>query len=395
MDTILTVNSGSSSLKCGLYTLNEDGGLDCLYHLKLGNLLGDQSRFQVMDEHSHKEEKHTLDLHEIPLDNRHEAALEHMLAWINDHLADVHIIATGHRIVHGGSKFKHPVRIEKPVLDQLKKYIPLAPLHQPYNLRLVEACRKLTSDLPMVGCFDTMFHATQPELERLYAIPQEIIDNRIMKYGFHGLSYDYLQHKLTERGDGDRLTVCCHLGAGSSMCAIRHGESIATSMGFTAVDGIPMGTRCGYIDPGVIFYMVREHNLTIDEVEQILYKKSGWLGISGISSDMIELHQSDSKQAELAIDLYAYRIALEMGRLTAALGGIEQIVFAGGVGENDSDVRRRILERCEWLGVKIDAAANEANADIISSHCSAIKVHVIPTNEEVMIANQVKEVLGL
>lgn len=394
MQTILTVNSGSSSLKCGLYGI-EEGRLQCLYHLKLANLRGDESRLQIMDERKNRRQKHVFDLRDIPQEQRHEAAFGHILDYVHDNLSDVELIAAGHRIVHGGSRFKQPIMLDDRILTQLKKYIPLAPLHQPFNLRLIEACLEKAPDMPQIGCFDTMFHANQPLLERLYAIPEKIIDNRVMKYGFHGLSYDYIQRQMIDLGRSHKRTIVCHLGAGASMCAIRDGQSIASSMGFTAVDGLPMGTRCGNIDPGVVLYMMRNNNLTVDEVEHILYSESGWLGISGVSSDMLELHNAKDGKAELAIDLFCYRAALEIGRLTAALHGLEQLVFTGGVGENDHDVRARIIARSRWLGLEIDAEANHQGRTVISPEDVDPKIFVIPTNEEAVIAEYAQEVLGL
>ncbi|MBS98405.1 MAG: acetate kinase [Oceanospirillaceae bacterium] len=393
MDTILTVNGGSSSLKCGLYTYREDG-LHCLYHLKLGNLLGDTARFDIMDEEDAPLEHIDLDFARLDPEQRHEAALQHILDWLDEHLSEVNLIATGHRIVHGGDRYSQPIRITSAEIEQLQQYIPLAPLHQPYNLKLVEACAKLAPEIPMVGCFDTMFHSQQPRLEKIYAIPRDLTEGGVHKYGFHGLSYDYIQHQLVAQGLGDLNTVVCHLGAGSSMCAIKNGISIASSMGFTAVDGLPMGTRCGNIDPGVILYLMQEKQMDLPALEKLIYKESGWLGVSGISSDMITLHQDGSAEAEEAINLFAYRISLELGRLAAALEGVEQIVFTGGVGENDSDLRKRVLDRCRWLGVSLDEAANRDNAGRIHAEGSAVQVRVIPTNEEAMIAQRVSEVLG-
>ncbi|MBR9884698.1 MAG: acetate/propionate family kinase [Oceanospirillales bacterium] len=393
MDTILTVNGGSSSLKCGLYTLRDEG-LHCLYHLKLGNLLGETARFDIMDERDAPLEHLDLDFSAIDPELRHQAALKHVLSWLQEHLSEVNLVATGHRIVHGGDRFSAPILIGETELEQLKRYIPLAPLHQPYNLKLLEACGDLAPDIPRVGCFDTMFHSRQPRLERLYAIPRELSDAGVHKYGFHGLSYDYIQHQLAAIGCGQLKTVVCHLGAGASMCAIKDGHSIASSMGFTAVDGLPMGSRCGNLDPGVLLYLMHEHQMGLEQIEDLIYKQSGWLGVSGISSDMITLHQSESPAAQEAIDLFCYRAALELGRLSAALEGLEQLVFTGGVGENDADVRARILSRSRWLGIEFDTNANERHDRRIDTDGSAVSVRVIPTNEEAMIAQRVAELLA-
>ncbi len=392
MDTILTVNGGSSSLKCGLYAL-QGGELRCLIHLKVENLLGEPTLFKVRDEQNQVLDAHELECRNVPQDERHQFALQEVLQWVNAHLPESHLIATGHRVVHGGDQYSAPLLLDDATQAQLETLVPLAPLHQPYNLKLVQACRTLAPKLPVVACFDTMFHSAQPRLERLYALPRRLVDKGVHRYGFHGLSYEYIQRQLTLAGAGSLNTIACHLGAGASMCAIRDGRSIASSMGFTAVEGLPMGSRTGNLDPGVLLYLMREENMDVDALEKLLYKESGWLGISGISSDMKTLHQADDPKAEEAIDMFCYRVALEMGRLTAALEGVEQVVFSGGVGENDADVRARVLKRCGWLGIKLDEEANQRNAGIISTADSAVRVRVMPTNEELMIATHVKELL--
>lgn len=392
MDTILTVNGGSSSLKCGLYALRASE-LHCLFHLKVENLLGDTTLFKVRDEDNRVLDSHQLECQSVALDERHQFALREVLQWVEAHLPESRLIATGHRVVHGGDLFNTPMRLDDAVLEQLRSFIPLAPLHQPYNLKLVEACRALAPQLPVVACFDTMFHAAQPRLERLYALPRHLIEKGVHRYGFHGLSYEYIQRQLSLGGAGNLKTVACHLGAGASMCAIRDGRSIASSMGFTAVEGLPMGSRTGNLDPGVLLYLMREENMDVDALEKLIYKESGWLGVSTISSDMKELHQANDPRAEEAIDMFCYRVALEMGRLGAALEGVEQVVFSGGVGENDADVRARVLKRCRWLGIEIDNEANQRNSGIISTPDSRVTVRVMPTNEEAMIATHVDELL--
>jgi len=393
MDTILTVNGGSSSLKCGLYQVRGDE-LHCLTHLKVENLLGETTLFKVRDEDNQVLDAHQLECQSVPLEERHQFALNEVLQWVETHLPESRLIATGHRVVHGGDLFSRPLLLDDVTLEQLRNFIPLAPLHQPYNLKLVEACRTLAPELPVIACFDTMFHAAQPRLERLYALPRHLIDKGIHRYGFHGLSYEYIQRQLSLAGGGKLKTVACHLGAGASMCAIKGGQSIASSMGFTAVEGLPMGSRTGNLDPGVLLYLMREEHMDVDALERLIYKESGWLGVSTISSDMKELHRAQDPKAEEAIDMFCYRIALEMGRLTAALEGVEQVVFSGGVGENDADVRARVLNRCQWLGISIDAEANQRNSGIISTPDSRVIVRVMPTNEEAMIATHVNELLS-
>ncbi|KGK43349.1 acetate kinase [Nitrincola sp. A-D6] len=386
MKTLLTVNGGSSSLKCGLYQVNQEG-LENLCVVKLGNLLGDGVRFSAADAQGNPLDTRTLDMGDCGREQRHQAALNEVLNWLQVQYPGHELIATGHRIVHGGNDFSQPVLMTDETSSQLLQFIPLAPLHQPYNLKLIEAIKNLLPSLPAVGCFDTMFHTSQSRLERLYAIPKHLTDEGVTKYGFHGLSYEFILHQLQQMDSSQLKTVVCHLGAGASMCAISDEKSVASSMGFTAVEGLPMGSRCGNIDPGVILYLMREYAMDIDAIEKLLYKESGWFGVSGgISSDMLELHKAGHPDAEEAIDLFCLRIAEEAGRLAAAMGGIEQIVFTGGVGENDADVRSRVIERCRWLGAELDSEANQKNALIINTDSSALALRVIPTDEEMMIA---------
>ncbi|MFN3882656.1 MAG: acetate/propionate family kinase [Nitrincola lacisaponensis] len=386
MKTLLTINGGSSSLKCGLYQVHQDT-LENLCVIKLGNLLGSGVRFSATDAAGTPLASTTLDMDDIGREQRHQAALNEVLNWLQQHYPDHQLVATGHRIVHGGNAFSAPVLIDDEISSQLLQFIPLAPLHQPYNLKLIEAIRTLLPALPVVGCFDTMFHASQSRLERLYALPRRLSDEGVMKYGFHGLSYEFILHQLKQCDSSQLKTLVCHLGAGASMCAIAGERSVASSMGFTAVEGLPMGSRCGNIDPGVLLYLMREYAMDVDAIEALLYKESGWYGVSGgISSEMLELHKAAHPHAEEAIDLFCLRIAEEAGRLAAAMGGVEQIVFTGGVGENDADVRARVIERCRWLGADLDTEANLKHALQISTDASALMLRVIPTDEEMMIA---------
>ncbi len=384
MQTILTVNGGSSSLKCALFELIQ-GNLTLKYSFKLGNILNTAS-FSAYDAEGKMLENGAPDFSSVKPEERHQASLQTILNWLQQALPDNQFQAIGHRVVHGGNTFSMPCLIDDQVIEQLSAFIPLAPLHQPYNLRLISACRKLAPSLPQIACFDTMFHAGQSKLEQNYALPKKYTDEGIHRYGFHGLSYEFIQRQLSQLNDTPLNTIVCHLGAGASMCAIKNGQSIASSMGFTAVDGLPMGSRCGSIDPGVLLYLQRHHHMSADELETLIYKQSGWLGVSGISSDMLELHNENSPEAEHAIEMFCYRAALEIGRLSAALEGLEQIVFTGGVGENDADVRERILNRCRWLGATFSPQANQNGEPLICKSGSKIKIRVIPTNEEAMLA---------
>ncbi|KAA0873837.1 acetate/propionate family kinase [Nitrincola tapanii] len=385
MHALLTINGGSSSLKCGLYQIDA-GHLKQLSTLKFGNLLGEAVRFSALLTAGDSQQE-TLDFSTIGKELRHQAALDKVLRWIQSTFPDLQLLATGHRIVHGGQTFSGPVLLNEATLAALDAFVPLAPLHQPYNLMLVRAIQTLKPDLPAVGCFDTMFHTTQSRLERLYALPKHLSDAGVIKYGFHGLSYEYILQQLKELGTSQLKTLVCHLGAGASMCALAEEKSVASSMGFTAVEGLPMGSRTGNLDPGVLLYLMREYQMDADAIEALLYKQSGWLGVSGgISSDMLELHQAQHPDAEEAIDLFCLRVVEEAGRLAAAMGGVEQIVFTGGVGENDADVRARILKGCLWLGADLDSQANAQGEALISTAASALQLRVIPTDEEKMIA---------
>ncbi len=392
MQAILTVNGGSSSLKCALFE-RSSGAISLIYSFKLGNILNTAS-FRIFDANGNKLCDKQPDFSHIPSDQRHQACLEAVFSWINQQPDSPKLTAIGHRVVHGGEDFSAPHILDDELLEQLAAFIPLAPLHQPYNLKLVSACKALAPDLPQIACFDTMFHANQPRLEKQYAIPRKYTEEGIKRYGFHGLSYEYIQRQLNALDSGSLNTVVCHLGAGASMCAIKQGQSVSSSMGFTAVDGLPMGSRCGNIDPGVLLYLQRHHHMSTDDLEAFIYKESGWLGVSGVSSDMLELHQSEHPAADEAIELFCYRAALEIGRLTAALEGLQQIVFTGGVGENDADVRSRILQRCQWLGAEFDPEANIQGQPVIHSERSQVAIRIIPTNEEAMIATHVMELIS-
>ncbi|WP_299196021.1 acetate/propionate family kinase [uncultured Amphritea sp.] len=394
MSLVLTVNGGSSSLKCALFAPQAES-TECLYQFKLSNILN-APVMKVISSRGETLEQHQPDMSAIDTEDRHQACLDQVIQWVRKQMPDSRISAFGHRVVHGGQSFSDPVKINEKILLRLEELIPLAPLHQPYNLKLIRACQRLEPELPQIACFDTMFHIGQPDIERHYAIPRKYTEAGVHKYGFHGLSYEFIQRSLEKIGKGaeSEKTVICHLGAGASMCAVKKGKSIASSMGFTAVDGLPMGSRTGNIDPGVLLYLQRHYHMDTDQLENFLYKESGWLGVSGISSDMLELEQSDQPEAEEAIAMFAYRAALEIGRLSAALQGLEQLVFTGGVGENDSKLRKRICDQLEWLGVKLNKSANKEGEAIISKASAKVLVRVIPTNEEAMIALHAQEVLA-
>jgi len=322
----------------------------------------------------------------------HDGAVDHIADYLRDasrSFADgLELRAVGHRVVHGGLEFTQPVRLDAQVLAKLEKYVPLAPLHQPHNLAPARILLERRPGLPQVACFDTAFHATNPEVARRFAIPAELHDAGVRRYGFHGLSYEYIASALPghdARAAGGK-TVVCHLGNGASMCAIAAGRSVASTMGFTAVDGLPMGTRSGSLDPGVLLYLMNERGMDARSLEKLLYKQSGLLGMSGISSDMRNLLESPDPRAKIAVDVYVYRIGRELGSLAASLGGLDALVFTGGIGENSAIIRERVCRDAAWLGLELDADANAAGGARISAQGSRVGAWVIPTNEELMIA---------
>jgi acetate kinase len=298
--------------------------------------------------------------------------------------------------VHGGPEFTRPVQIDRDVLARLEKFIPLAPLHQPHNLAPIRMLLERRPSLAQVACFDTGFHSTNPAVAQRFAIPAELHDAGVRRYGFHGLSYEYVASVLSEfdtRAASGR-TVVCHLGNGSSLCAIENRTSIASTMGFTALDGLAMGTRSGAIDPGVLLYLMDERKMDARAIEKLLYQQSGLLGVSGISSDMRKLLDSTDPRAQLAVDLYVYRIRRELGSLAAALGGLDALIFTAGIGENSAVIRERVCRDAAWLGVELDAASNRAGGPRISTTDSRVSAWVIATNEELMIARHTQRLVA-
>jgi acetate kinase len=324
-------------------------------------------------------------------------ALEHVANWLRSTYAGGRILGVGHRVVHGGPRHAGPARVTSELLAELRELVPLAPLHQPYNVAAIEAVAQRLPEVPQVACFDTSFHRSQPAIAELVPLPAEIRRGGVQRYGFHGLSYEYIASVLPQVAPQIALgrVIVAHLGSGASMCALRDGRSIDSTFGFTALDGLCMGTRPGAVDPGVILYLFQGLELSAKEVETILYRKSGLLGISGISNDMRDLTASAEPSAQLAVDYFVYRAAKEIGALSAVLGGIDGLVFTAGIGENSAEIRRRICAACAWLGVDLDESANAGNATRLSREGSAVAVFRIPTNEELMIARHTGRLLGL
>jgi acetate kinase len=307
------------------------------------------------------------------------------------------LAGVGHRVVHGGPDYSAPLLISAEALEKLDTFVPLAPLHQPHNLAAIRAVQQARPELAQVACFDTAFHRTQSMIADLYGLPYEYYERGIRRYGFHGLSYEYIAATLPavapEIANG--RVVVAHLGSGASMCAIHNGRSVGSSMGFTALDGLMMGTRPGNMDPGIVLYLLQQEGMSAKQIEDLLYKRSGLLGLSGIGNDMRVLEASDSPRARLAIDLFTYRIARELGGLAAVLGGLDALVFTAGIGENSARIRQLVCEKARWLGVELDEAANDQNGSRISSADSRVSVWVVPTNEELMIARHTRKLLGL
>jgi acetate kinase len=382
-DVILVLNAGSSSLKFQVFNL--DGGLEM--HLR-GQIEGIPKApyFVVKDATGAQLVARALSESEA-----HDQATcaSFLASWLRRESAGaVRVAAVGHRVAHGGLEYTHPVRVDAEVLDRLETYSPLAPLHQPFNLAPIRRLLEVSPKVPQVACFDTAFHATQPKVATLFGLPKRFYDEGVRRFGFHGLSYEYIAGLLPEIAPevARSRVIVAHLGSGASMCALLDLQSVATTFGFTALEGLPMGTRSGTLDPGVLIYLARERGMSIGEIETILYRQSGLLGLSGISSDVRVLLASDDPDAELALEYFVYRVSRELGSLAGALGGLDALVFTAGIGENNAELRARILQRAVWLGVEFDERANSVGSARISTSRSDVAVWVIPTNEELMIA---------
>jgi acetate kinase len=325
----------------------------------------------------------------------HHQAMGAILQLARELLPGSSVKGVGHRVVHGGTRFAAPVEVTAEIIKELEELAPLAPLHQPHNLGPIKSIAENAPHIRQVASFDTAFHQTQPHLSQAFALPRELTDSGIRRYGFHGLSYDFVSGRLREIAPdlADKRIVIAHLGNGASICAIHQGRSVATTMGFTAVEGLVMGTRCGSIDPGVLIYLMDEHGMDARALENLVYKKSGLLGVSGISSDMRTLRASDDPRAREAIDLFIYRIVREIGSLAAALGGLEGLVFTGGIGQRDAKTRREVAAGCEWLGAKLDEDKNAGGDGRIDAASSRLPIWVIPTDEERVIARQTAALL--
>ena len=389
-DYALVLNAGSSSLKFCVF----ERPAGERWHLEArGQIegIGTASRLSVKDEYGE-----TVAKHDVAVSDATEA-LDTLAAWLRARYDRSRLLGVGHRVVHGGASFKAPTVVTAEVLRELYQLVPLAPLHQPYNLAAIEAVFRRLPGIPQVACFDTSFHRGQPAVADLIPLPRELRQQGLQRYGFHGLSYEYIASVLPQVAPeiSDGRVIVAHLGSGSSLCALKNRKSIDSTLGFTALDGLCMGTRPGSIDPGVVLHLFQTLNLTPKEVETLLYKKSGLLGISGISNDMRDLLGRNESAARLAVNYFVYRAAKEIGALTAALGGLDALVFTAGIGENSAEIRKRICDASAWLGIELDEPANEKCLSKISTAGSKTSVWVIPTNEELMIARHTGLLLGL
>ena len=387
---VAVINAGSSSVKFALYAHGADEAASFRGQVER---IGTAPRMVVKDQSGQK----VVEAEWSSTGFAHQQATRAIFETAMDLLGGTKVDAIGHRVVHGGTDFAAPVRLDDVVRAALRKLCPLAPLHQPHNLAAIDAIAEQAPHIPQVACFDTAFHRTQPALAQMFALPREITKLGVRRYGFHGLSYEYVSQRLYEAAPAlaDAKVIIAHLGNGASLCAVHAGRSVATTMGFTAVDGLMMGTRCGSLDPGVILYLMDERGMDARAIEELIYKRSGLLGVSGMSSDMRELQQSEAHDAKEAVSLFVYRIVREIGSLAASLGGFDALVFTGGIGQNDSKARSAICSPLSWLGVELDHVRNHAGKGMISSPDSAVGVWVITTDEEAMIARHTSRVLDL
>ena len=393
MKAVLVLNAGSSSLKFALYPVDGDvaaapavsgqvEGIGARPEVTFKTAAGERIQEPVVTGGSQGEQ--------------HRDALEHVFALLVRHNPALDIVAAGHRIVHGGEHYSAPTRLDEAVLRTLDTFVPLAPLHQPHNLRAVRAVATLMPQVPQVGCFDTAFHRTQPAVAQAFALPRRLSAEGIKRYGFHGLSYEYIARALPQHsGRATGRVVVAHLGNGASMAAMVDRKCVATTLGFSTIDGLMMGTRCGNLDPGVILHLMETKNLSVKDMTRMLYKESGLLGVSGLSQDMRTLLASDKPEAAEAVNLFCYRIARELGSLAAAAGGLDALVFTGGIGEHAAEVRRRVCLQSEWLGIRLNPEANARHELRISAGNSSVDVLVIPANEEWMMGHHAQTLLAL
>jgi len=389
-DAILVLNAGSSSLKFSLFLIRGKE-LDLWIRGQVEGLATAAS-FVAKDAGGNTVSERRWQQGETL---GHDGAITHLVEFLRGVMGSNRLVAIGHRVVHGGPDFSAPVVVTPDLVRRLEELVPLAPLHQPHNLSPMRHALEEMPTLPQVACFDTAFHRAQPELAQAFALPESITSRGVRRYGFHGLSYEYVADALrtVDPAAAAGRVVVAHLGNGASMCAMREQRSVAATMGFSALEGLPMGTRCGSIDPGVILYLVRELRMEAPAIEKLLYQQSGLLGVSGVSSDMRVLLGTDTPRARFAVELFAYRIGRELGSLAAALGGLDALVFTGGIGEHATPVRERVVQHAAWLGLELDAGANARGDRRITHPTSRIPAYVVPTDEELMIARHTRNLI--
>ena len=388
--TLLTLNAGSSSLKFALFEMS-DGQIDLRASGQIEGM-GSEPHFIFRSATGDI----LQDCHPSADDaGDHAAVLDHVLTVLGSYLPDASLCAVGHRVVHGGPNYASPIQVTPELLAELHDFTQLAPLHQPHNLAGIVAAQAAFPHAIQVACFDTAFHRSHPWVNDTFALPRKYYDKGVRRYGFHGLSYEYVTQHLhsTVPDIAAGKVVIAHLGSGASMCAIRSGQSIGSTMGFSALDGLPMGTRCGQLDPGVVLYLLEHEGLRPNEISDLLYKNSGLKGLSGLSNDMRILEAAATPEAQQAIEYFVFRIRRELGAMAAILGGLDALVFCGGIGENAHRIRQRICQDLDWIGLHLDDHANSSHSAVISSEQSRIKVLVVPTDEEAMIARHTRSII--
>ena len=389
---ILTINAGSSSIKFALFPLDHPISPVAEVSGQIDGIGAEETKMVAKNRAGERIADQILSGERVS----HAQAFDALLKWFTATYTGWEIAAVGHRVVHGGDRYSHPTVIDAQVLAHLTGFTPLAPLHQPHNVAGIVALQALLPNVPQVACFDTAFHRSQPEVAQMFGLPRAITAEGVKRYGFHGLSYEFIARALPQHSSrADGRVVVAHLGNGASMAAMVNRKCVATTLGFSTIDGLVMGTRCGNLDPGVILHLMETKNLSVKDMTKMLYKESGLLGVSGISQDMRTLLSSDKPEAQEAVDLFCYRIARELGSLAAAARGLDAVVFTGGIGEHAAEVRRRVCIQSEWLGIRLNPEANARHDLHISAGNSSVDVLVIPTNEEWMMAHHAQTLLSL
>ncbi len=390
MEHYLVINAGSSSVKLSVFDY-ENNNLTKIINARAVRLFHKDAKINIYDEN-----KNLLiekDLADITIDlPNHKIAIDFFLGWLSQQ-TNINLVAVGHRVVHGGPKYSTPVQITESVSRELYSYQPLAPLHQQHNLAPVEIVKELYPDLLQIACFDTAFHQTMPTEAKRFALPKKYYDEGVRRYGFHGLSYEYIVERLKEQQNiNNQKIIIAHLGNGASMCAVKNKISVATTMSFTPLDGLVMGTRCGNLDPGVVLHLMEHNSMSANEVSTLLYKESGLLGVSNESNNMRKLINSHNLEAQQAVDMFCYQVNRHLGALVAEMGGLDHLVFTAGIGENSSMIREKICGLAEWAGLSLNKQANKLNNSKISNQDSSVEISVIPTNEALMIAKHTLQI---